>query len=130
MLLENLASGSDRKSCVTNQLDMLDTTNQKDHTYNVVAADLVGLTPGAHDEGVVESQDGDDVDTFLTELGKVLDVSGDVVHGAGGGECTWMIPWTLVWSFGCLEWKAVAVRYSPGTENRTTFLLAHSLEAL
>ena len=100
MLLENLASGSDRKSCVTNQLDMLDTTNQKDHTYNVVAADLVGLTPGAHDEGVVESQDGDNVDALLTELRQVLDVSGDVVHGAGRGECSWMIPWTLVWSFG------------------------------
>lgn len=58
-------------------------------TYNVVAADLVRLAPCAHDEGVVESQDGDNIHALLPELRQVLDVSGHMVHRTGRGESTY-----------------------------------------
>lgn len=61
----------------------------KGETYNVVASDLVGLAPGAHDVGIVVGQDGDNVDTLLTELGESLDVAGDVSGRADGSESTW-----------------------------------------
>lgn len=57
-------------------------------TYNVVAGDTVGLTPGAHDVGIVVGQNGDLVDTLGAELRELLDVLGDVVGGADGGEST------------------------------------------
>lgn len=55
---------------------------------NVVVGDLVGLTPGAHDESIVVGKDGNSVDTLLAELGELLDVLGDVVGRADGGEGT------------------------------------------
>lgn len=57
-------------------------------THDVVPADLVRLAPRAHDEGVVESQDSDNIHAFLPELRQVLDVSRHVVHGTGRSECT------------------------------------------
>lgn len=42
--------------------------------------DTVDLAPCAHDEGVVECKDSNNVDALLAELGEVLDVSGDVVY--------------------------------------------------
>lgn len=55
---------------------------------NVVVGDLVGLTPGAHDEGIVVGKDGNNVDTLLADLRELLNVLGDVVGGADGGEGT------------------------------------------
>lgn len=55
---------------------------------NVVVGDLVGLTPGAHNESIVVGKDGNNVDTLLAELGELLDVLGDVVGRADGGEGT------------------------------------------
>lgn len=58
------------------------------YTYDFVSAHLVGFAPGAHDEGVIESHDGNDIDTLCTELGQVLNVSGHVVDRTGWGEST------------------------------------------
>lgn len=60
-------------------------------TYNVIASDTVGLAPGAHDVGIVVGQDGNNVDALGAQLGELLDVLGDVVGGADGGEgtCRW-----------------------------------------
>ena len=55
-------------------------------SHNLLPANAVCLAPSAHNEGIIEGQDGDDIDALLAELGQVVDVSGDVVHGAGGGE--------------------------------------------
>lgn len=55
-------------------------------TYNVITGDTVGLAPGAHDVGIVVGQDGDDINTLGAELGELLDVLGDVVGRANGGE--------------------------------------------
>ena len=57
-------------------------------TYNVVTGDAVGLAPGAHHVGIVVSEDGNDVDTLGTDLRELLDVLGDVVGRADGGEST------------------------------------------
>ena len=58
-------------------------------TYNVVAGDTVGLAPCAHDVGIVVGQNSDLVNTLGAELRELLDVLGDVVGGADGGESTW-----------------------------------------
>lgn len=57
-------------------------------TYNVVAGHTVGLAPGAHDESIVVGKDGDLVDTLGAQLRELLDVLGDVVGRADGGEGT------------------------------------------
>ena len=57
-------------------------------TYNVIVLDPVGLTPGAHDKGIVVGKDGNNVDTLLTDLRELGDVLRDVVGGADGGEGT------------------------------------------
>lgn len=53
-----------------------------------VVLDVVGLAPGRHDPGVVESNDDDLVDTLGLELVLLLDVRGQVGDLAGGGEGT------------------------------------------
>lgn len=58
------------------------------NTYNVIVLDAVGLTPGAHDEGIVVGQDGNNVNTLLTDLRELLLVLGDVVGRADGSEGT------------------------------------------
>lgn len=55
-------------------------------TYNIITSHLVRLTPGAHDIGVIISKHGDDVDTLCAQLGKLLNVFGDVTGGADGSE--------------------------------------------
>ena len=57
-------------------------------THNVIVLDPVGLTPGAHDVGIVVGQDGNNVDTLLADLGELGKVFGDVVGSADGGEGT------------------------------------------
>ena len=89
MLPENLASGSERNSC-NNQYIAIQSFYRpsREDTYNVIALDLVSLSPGAHDEGVIRCDDSNDLDALFLQLGQVLDVSGNVVDGAGGGEST------------------------------------------
>ena len=53
---------------------------------DVVARDVVDLAPGAHDPGVVGGDDGDLVYAFGLELVDLLDVRGQVVGLAAGGE--------------------------------------------
>lgn len=60
----------------------------EEETYNVVVLDAVGLTPGAHDKGIVVGQDGNNVNTLGMDLGELLLVLGDVVGRADGGEGT------------------------------------------
>lgn len=55
---------------------------------DVVVGDLVGLTPGAHDEGIVVGKDGNNVDTLLADLRELFNVLGDVVGRADGSEGT------------------------------------------
>lgn len=91
MDLENLASGSERNSwkrLVNAQLAQPRELGGGGDSYNVITGHTVGLAPGAHDVGIVVSEDGDLVDTLLAELGKLLDVLGDVVGGADGSEST------------------------------------------
>jgi hypothetical protein len=57
-------------------------------TYNVITGNTVGLAPGAHDVGIVVGQDGNDIDTLGAELRELLDVLGDMVGRADGGEGT------------------------------------------
>lgn len=57
-------------------------------THDFVSAHLVGLAPGAHHEGVIESHDGNNVNTLCAELGQVLNISWHVVDGAGRGKST------------------------------------------
>lgn len=69
--------------------ESVDETDKKEKkTYNVITGDLVGLAPGAHDIGIVVGKDGNNVDTLGTELGKLLNVLGNVTGRADGGEGT------------------------------------------
>lgn len=67
----------------------------KDSAYNVIAGNTVGFAPGAHDVGIVVGQDGNNVDTLGAQLRELLDVLGDVVGGADGGEGTCRVGWRL-----------------------------------
>lgn len=103
--------------------------------YNVITGDAVGLAPGAHDVGIVVGQDGDDIDTLGAELGELLDVLGDVVGRADGGEGTCSEERVAV-SKRDHWWKSVRKHAEigrsgdePGRAKRMTFLSAHSLEA-
>jgi hypothetical protein len=89
MLLENWASGSERNSYIRNKLAIAHKVlTRSGGTHDFVSADLIGLAPGAHDEGVVESHNGHNVHTLSTELRQILDISGHVVHRASRGEST------------------------------------------
>lgn len=87
MLSENLASGSERNSCGNQYIAIRCLCEPpRKNTYNIVIFHLIGLSPGAHDEGVIRCDDSDNLDALFLQLGQVLDVSGNVVDGAGGGE--------------------------------------------
>lgn len=92
MLLENLASGSDRKSCrrisIIGLKDKREKKKRRRDSYNVIVGDLVGLAPGAHDVGIVVGKDGNNVDTLGADLRELLNVLGDVASRADGGEST------------------------------------------
>jgi hypothetical protein len=96
-------------------------------SYNRVIRDLIGLSPGAHDKRIVEGHDSNDIDSLCFELRAILNVSRQVAHGAGRGESAFSIEHVL-------DMRTVVYRqhvlHSPGTEKSTTFLSAHSLEAL
>lgn len=57
-------------------------------TYNVVSLDTVRFTPCAHHEGIVGSDNGNNVNTLLLELGQFLDIAREVVYRASWRECT------------------------------------------
>lgn len=103
-------------------------------TYNVITGNAVGLAPGAHDIGIVVGQDGDNVDTLGAELGELLDVLGDVVGRANGGEGTCKEKGSGGQQARTLRENAEAHKDrrsgdEPGRAKRMTFLSAHSLEA-
>jgi hypothetical protein len=64
-------------------------SGQGQNTYNVVSSHFVGLPPGAHDIGIVVSENSDDIDALLPQLGQVLNVARDMASRADGGESTW-----------------------------------------
>lgn len=95
MLLENLTSGSDRKSCKKNSVRhytwlRFNSSRQRKKTHDVVVLDTVGLAPSTHNVGVVVSKDRDDVNTLGPQLREVLNVAGDVGGGADGGKGTFV----------------------------------------
>lgn len=55
---------------------------------NIIPANCIRLAPGTHHERIIESNDGDNVNSLLAELGQVLDISWHVVDGTGRGEGT------------------------------------------
>lgn len=87
MLLEKRASGSERKSCDLSAGAQWGSGRGR-RTYEVITSDVVGLTPGAHDVGIVVGKDGNNVDTLGLELGELLGVLGDVASRADRGEST------------------------------------------
>lgn len=62
-------------------------------TYNVIASDTVGLAPGAHNVSIIVGQNGNNVDTLGAQLGELLNVLGNMVGGADGGESTCRVGW-------------------------------------
>lgn len=92
MALENFASGSERKSCGY-QCQQEESSSSRgeaaEQSYNRVIHHFVGFAPGAHDEGIIEGDNGNDIDPLLLELGQVLDISGQVVDRAGGSKSSY-----------------------------------------
>ena len=62
------------------------TDDKQKETHNVTALDLIGLAPRTHHIRVVVSQAGHNVDALLLQPGKVLDIAGKVLQGAGARE--------------------------------------------
>ena len=58
---------------------------------DVIVLDTVGLAPGTHDVGIIDGNDGDDIDALGLELGKLLNVLGHVSGRADGGKGTWEV---------------------------------------
>lgn len=57
--------------------------------HNIIILNVVSLSPCAHDKRIVGGDHCDNLHTLLLQLRKVLDVAGDMVDGAGGGEGTY-----------------------------------------
>jgi len=53
---------------------------------NRIILDAVRLSPRAHNPRIIEGDHGDDVDAFALECGFVLDVAGEMLGAAAGGE--------------------------------------------
>ena len=89
-VLAKRASGSVRKSyhrsIVSNGARKI---FPKGGSHNIIILNIVRLSPGAHDKRIVGGDDCDNLHTLLLQLRKVLDVAGDMVDGAGGGEGTY-----------------------------------------
>jgi hypothetical protein len=56
-------------------------------TYDIIALNVIRLSPCAHDPRIVECNDGHDIDALALQLAEVLDVAGEMSGGAAGGEC-------------------------------------------
>lgn len=85
MLRENLASGSERKSCLKRVSHYSKEKRCLGGTHDAVAHS-VHLAPCAHHKGIVGCEDCNDVHTLLLQLGEVLNIAREVVDGASGGE--------------------------------------------
>lgn len=59
-------------------------------THNIIILHPVRLAPCVHDPGIVESEDGDEIDALGLDLVEVLDVAGEMLRRATGSEsaCT------------------------------------------
>lgn len=53
---------------------------------DIVPPNVVRLPPGTHDKRIIGRDDGNDVDALLAEVREVLDIAGDMAHGASRGE--------------------------------------------
>lgn len=60
-------------------------------TYDIIPLNLIRLSPRTHHKRIVRRQDSNDIDTLFLELREVLDVPGDVLGRAGGGECACLV---------------------------------------
>lgn len=61
----------------------------KGETYEVFIGDLVGLSPSAHYERVVEGQNSNNVNSLGLELREILNVAWQVAYGASRSEGAW-----------------------------------------
>lgn len=68
---------------------MLNKEYIREYTYNAVVLDAIGLSPRAHDIGVVVGNASDDVDALGLQLGGLGDEAGEVLRGAAGCEGAW-----------------------------------------
>jgi len=59
------------------------------YTNNIIILDPIGLAPRTHDKGVVERQDGDDVDLLALDLIELLDIARQMADGAARCERPW-----------------------------------------
>lgn len=55
-------------------------------THNIIILNPVRLAPRTHDPGIVERNDGHDVDALGLKRRQVLDVAGEMLCAAAGGE--------------------------------------------
>src|SRR4051812_1811511 len=55
-------------------------------THDIVVLDPIGLAPGAHDKGVIESQDGHEIDLLALDFVQLLNVTWQMTHRAAWGE--------------------------------------------
>lgn len=89
MLLLNLASLSDMKSCWFGGQRVVRHQKQRwGNTYNGVVSHAIGLGPARHDKGIVEGDDDDQVNALGLNLVDGLGVGGNVGAGAERGEST------------------------------------------
>lgn len=85
--LGRIISSEDLKNCVLASSKCIE-GKERLLTHNEVVKSLVGLAPCRHDEGVVEGNHDNLVDTLSLELGDLGGEAGDVVGLAGRGEGT------------------------------------------
>jgi hypothetical protein len=57
--------------------------------YNIVILNSIRFAPRTHHKRIIVSDDGNDIDTLGFDGGQVLDVAGEMLDGAAGGEGTW-----------------------------------------
>lgn len=107
----------------------LEVASEDDESVVVVCAADVDLLPARHDEGIVWSDDDKLVDALL--LYEEVSVVNAVAEGLGADWHGYDLLKSAMCSMKRGTWLALQVGVkAPGTETRTTFLLANSLSVL
>lgn len=57
--------------------------------YDVITSNVVGLSPGTHDEGIVVCDESNDIDALSLQLGQLGNETREMVDSASWGESTY-----------------------------------------
>jgi len=58
-------------------------------THNIIILDTIRLAPRTHDKRIVVGNDGHGINALAFDCAQIVDVAGEMLRGAAGGESAW-----------------------------------------